>query len=249
MNCVIVDDELSARTTLNAFLERYCPDLTVVGMAEGVAEAAKLIDETRPDLIFLDIQMPGENGFQLLPRLPEYDFALIFTTAYDQYALRALKLGALDYLLKPIDLLELQEAVAKAAQQKHLTGSRQRLEYLRESQNQQEKLVISSMEGYYILRFDEILRLQAERNYTRIVLENNRSIIASKTLKYFTELLPETRFFRIHKSSIVNLNEVVRVSRGQVGFVEMSDGEEVEFSKGRKGQLMELLRMQSGYKD
>ena len=245
MNCVIVDDELSARTTLNAFLEKYCPDLTVVGMAEGVAEAAKLIEQTLPDLIFLDIQMPGENGFQLLSQLPEYDFSLIFTTAYDQYALRALKLGALDYLLKPIDLLDLQEAVAKARKHKDLNGNQKRLEYLREGQDRQEKLVVSSMDGYYVLRFDEIIRFEAERNYTRIVLNNNRQLIASKTLKFFADMLPSERFFRVHKSYLINLDEVVRVSRGQVGSVEMSDGEEVEFSKGRKPQLMELLRTQA----
>lgn len=248
MNCVIVDDEQSARNTLKAFIEKYCPDLEVVGMAEGVSEAAELIDGLRPDLIFLDIQMPGENGFQLLKRLPDYHFSLVFTTAYDQYALRALKLGALDYLLKPIDMLELQEAVQKAAAHKEMVGSQNRLEFFKEQQQQDfpERLVVSTSEGFFILAFDEILWLEADRNYTRIILKNKRKIIASKTLKHFSELLPPTRFFRIHKSYAINLNEVVRVSRGQVGCVEMTDGSELEFAKGRKARLLELLRLQSG---
>lgn len=249
MNCIIIDDELSARNTLSAFIEQYCPDLQVIAMAEGVAEGARMIDELRPELIFLDIQMPGENGFQLLPQLPDYSFGLIFTTAYDQYALRALKLGALDYLLKPIDLLDLQEAVAKAIAHRELTGSKERLDFIRHHSEQQDRLVVSSMEGYYILRYDEILRLEAERNYTNIVLRNDRKVVASKTLKYFADLLPSHRFYRLHKSYIVNLNEIVRVARGQVGCVEMSDGEEIEFSKGRKAQLMEMLRMRTGASD
>ena len=240
MNCIIIDDEQSARITLEAMIQKFCPGVEVCGMAGNLEEGIRLIERLQPDLIFLDIQMPGGNGFQLLEKLNGQFPAIIFTTAYDQYALKALKLGALDYLLKPIDLLELQEAIEKVAPKS--LENEEADSFTNWDGQPQGKLVVSTLEGYYILKFPDIVRLEADRNYTNIHVLDGQKLVSSRTLGFFEERLPKGMFFRTHKSHIVNLNEIHLVSRGPAGTLQTSDGAEIQISKNKKSLLMKLLQ-------
>jgi two-component system LytT family response regulator len=245
---IIIDDEAKGRLALREKLLAYCPGVKVVGEASDGEEAISLIKNCHPQIIFLDIEMPRMNAFEMLNEIKEKDFHIIFTTAYDQYAIKAIKYAAFDYLLKPIDIEELKTAVAKVEM---TTGSidsnqtKKQVEILQlnmqATKKQLFKLAIPSLEGLLFYDIKDIIRLEANSNYTNIFLKNHVKIVASKTLKDFGELLPEDIFFRCHHSHIINLRYIKRYLKGDGGQIEMHDGSIVEVSRRKKEQFLKRI--------
>ena len=247
LNAIIVDDEASGQEALEILIRKYCPDVKLIALASSADEAEKKILELKPDLIFLDIEMPFANGFELLQRFRDITFDVIFTTAYDQYAIKAFKHNAIDYLLKPVDTDELIPAVKKC-QEKRLAGSLafNRLDELMTSLNQiktVKKLSVSTLDGIMFVDVDQVIRLAADSNYTNIFLASGKKIVASKTLKEFEEILMGHSFFRIHNTHLINLAFVEIYTKGEGGFVTMADSSVVEVSRNKKNDLLAALSL------
>jgi two-component system LytT family response regulator len=247
LNALIVDDEAFGLEALQILLRKYCPDITVVAEASSADEAEKKILELRPDLIFLDIEMPFANGFELLQRFKDIFFDVIFTTAYDQYAIKAFKHNAIDYLLKPVDPEELISAVKKC-EEKRANGAHafNRLDALMTSLNQNKtvkKLPVSTLDGIIFVDVDQVVRLAADSNYTNIYLINGKRIVASKTLKEFEEILFPYGFFRSHNTHLINLAFVEAYTKGEGGSLTMADGSNVEVSRNKKNDLLAALSL------
>lgn len=240
---LIIDDEKSSRDTLRGFIENYCNEVQVIGEAESAEQGIELINELQPQLIFLDIELPLGSGFDLLEACKDSDFAVIFTTAHDQYALQAIKVCALDYLLKPISATDLTAAVAKI-RQNNLSGSTTPqinafVENISNLNKQLSKIVLPTLDGFLVVKTSEIIRCQADKNYTMFILENGDNILVSKTLKEFEELLQEMDFIRVHQSHLINASHVQRYIKGSGGYVKMSDDSIIEVSRRKKEQLLE----------
>lgn len=245
ITATIVDDEPYSCETLATLLERYCPDVKVLDICYSAASALKSINEQKPQLLFLDIEMPHMNGFELLEKLPDIDFELVFTTSYDQYAIKAFRFSALDYLLKPIDQDDLRKAVQKAVNStSHV--SPQQIKVLLEKLNHPtlivNKIAIPTLEGLQMILVESIINCEADRNYTIINTKNKQKIVASKTLKEVEELLEDYPFIRVHHSHIVNLNEVERYVKGEGGYLLMSNGSNIDVSRSRKEFLLKKLQ-------
>jgi two-component system LytT family response regulator len=244
MNVLIIDDEPNARENLRILLERYVPGVTVKGMASSVKEALKETERIKPDLVFLDIEMPHENGFTFLEKIPDFDFDVIFVTAYDHYAVKAFKFSAVDYLLKPVDVDELQQAVSKVmAKREKLNNGNVRT--LIENRNllstADKKLVLSMSDQFLFVELKDIIRLEAEDYYTWFYIRNRDRVLISKNLGEYEELLCEHDFYRVHKSHLINLNQVQKVLKGDGGIVVMSDNSQVPISKVKKNDFMRKL--------
>ncbi|HTQ26916.1 MAG TPA: response regulator [Puia sp.] len=245
IKAIIVDDEPYCCETLATLLARYCPEVAVSEICCNGASALKALGTTRPDLVFLDIEMPQMNGFQLLEKLPEVNFELIFTTSYDQYAIKAIRFSALDYLLKPIDREELQEAVQKVVRRLTRPIPQQidiLLKNLHHPASLLNKIAIPTMEGLQMIHVDSILHCMSDRNYTILSLKNKQKIIASRTLKEIEEMLEDYSFTRVHHSHVVNLNEVEKYVKGEGGYLLMSDGSSIDVSRSRKEALLKKLQ-------
>lgn len=255
IHCIIVDDELNSRETLRSLVRLCAPDIIIHGEAASVREARKLIEEFEPEIIFLDIQMPGENGFDLLKSYPQPAFKVIFTTAFQHFAAKAFRYSALDYLLKPIDPDELKQAVEKYKANRHPTEKNQvdllqdnweKLKQLEPGQGPRKpdkdmKLALAMRDGIYFVLLKDIIWCEGLGAYTKFHLHNQHPVIISKVLKEFEEILEEFFFFRVHKSSLVNLEYVKKYTRGEGGQIWLTDGTEIEVSRRRKDTLMELL--------
>ena len=244
ITAIIVDDEPYSCETLVTLLERYCPDVKVLDICYSAASALKSINEQKPQLLFLDIEMPHMNGFEMLEKLPETDFELIFTTSYDQYAIKAIRFSALDYLLKPIDQDDLRKAVQKVANNSN-HASEQQIKILLQKLNHPtiavNKIAIPTMEGLQMIFVESIISCAADRNYTVIMLKNGQKIIASRTLKELEEVLEDYSFTRVHHSYLVNLNEVDKYIKGEGGYLLMSNGTNIDVSRSRKEFLLKKL--------
>jgi len=242
---IIVDDELHCQDTLSILLTEYCPGLQIVERCNSGKSALLAIHKHEPELVFLDIEMPGMSGFQLLEHFPIIPFAVIFATSHDQYAIRAIRFSALDYLLKPIDPSELVTAVNKVKNQKYLPTTEQFTMLLNHIQNPEKafhKIAIPTVDGYQLIPAEQVVRCEANDNYTSLYLKNMSRIIASRTLKEIEEqLINFTNFIRVHHSYIVNLNEVSKYIRGEGGYLIMSDGATVNVSRSRKEALLKFF--------
>ncbi len=245
LTATIVDDEPYCCETLATLLERYCPDVKVLDICYSAVNAIRSIEEKKPDILFLDIEMPHLNGFELLEKLPEIDFKLIFTTSYDQYAIQAIRFSAFDYLLKPIEREELQKAVQKATAQMTQPLPQQfeiLLQKLSHPSLVINRIAIPTMEGLQMIFIDSIISCRADSNYTIIYLKNQQKVIASRTLKEIEEMLEDYSFARVHHSSLVNLNEVEKYIKGEGGYMLMSDGTTIDVSRSRKEMLLKKLQ-------
>lgn len=245
ITAIIVDDEPFCCETLATLLERYCPQVKLLDICNSASAALQSIARKKPDILFLDIEMPFMNGFELLEKLPETDFKLIFTTSYDQYAIKAFKFSAFDYLLKPIEREQLVKAMQKAeTQMSHPLP--QQIELLLQKLNHPalpiNKIAIPTMEGLQMVFVDSIISCQADSNYTILHLKNKQKIIASRTLKEIEEMLQDYSFVRVHHSSLANLNEVEKYIKGEGGYMLMSDGTTVDVSRSRKEMLLKKLQ-------
>lgn len=243
IDTVIIDDEQAAQITLMKFLQMHCSNVNIVGTADGVEEGLRLLKNKSIDLVFLDIKMNDGTGFDLLKRLPSIDFNLVFTTAYDEYALKAFKHSAIDYLLKPIDPLELIDAVAKVTPS-NTDNSAQRVDSMLELYQEKkfDKIAIPSVDEFYFVRISDIIRCEASSNYTIIYLATGKRIIAPKTLKEFEELLTSDGFFRVHQSHLINLSHIQKFLKTK-NKLRMTDASEVEVSRRKKTLFMELINM------
>jgi two-component system LytT family response regulator len=237
LNCIIVDDELKSRESLKILIEDFCEGVIVKALCQNVSEAILAIDVHKPDVVFLDIQLQRETGFDLLSQLKNVDFEVIFTTAFSEYAIKAFKYSAIDYLLKPIDIEELKLALAKVEKRKgHSLGDRlqQLLQNLKAGTSDNYKLALPTADGLVFVKVSEILYCEAASNYTEIVLLDNRKYIVSRTLKEYEDMLAEQNFYRIHHSYLINLNEIKKYVRGEGGYVIMNNDKSLDVSKRKK---------------
>jgi len=244
VTAIIIDDEAKGRLALREKLSTYCPQVQVLAEASNGKDALLLIALHQPKLIFLDIEMPHMNGFEMLNALPEKNFQVIFTTAYDQYAIRAIKYAAFDYLLKPIDIEELKNAVEKITSNKnHQTKKQAELlqENMQHPKKQLNKLAIPTLDGLLFFDIKDIIHLEANSNYTFINLLGKTKITASKTLKEFEELLPGDIFFRTHHSHVINLNYIKRYIKGDGGQIELQNGTYVDVSRRKKEEFLKVI--------
>lgn len=245
INAVIIDDEKKCVSLLRHLIENNCTDVSVVGEAGSALEGINEIETHQPDLVFLDIEMPDKSGFELLNSLPEIKFDIIFTTAYNHYAIKAIRFSALDYLLKPVDIDELKNAVARVHKKHDKKEQRENIDLLvnniRSLKPNFSRITLSTQDGLVILHVDEILYCEASGTYTVFYLKNKEKIIVSKTLKEYEELLKDHYFFRLHNSYLVNLNEVKKYIKGDGGSVIMSNGDEVFVSKRKKEEFLAAL--------
>jgi two-component system LytT family response regulator len=244
ITAIIVDDEPYCCETLSILLAKYCPEVKVISICYSGEAALKDIIALQPQLVFLDVEMPNMNGFQLLEQLNDINFDLVFTTSYDQYAIKAIHFSALDYLLKPIDSEELRNAIQKVLQQSHRLRTQQ-LEILLDKLNQPaasvKRIAMPTMEGLRLLPIDSIISCASESNYTTFHLKNNQKLVVSKTLKEVAEMLQDHSFFRVHNSAVVNLNEIIKYGKGEGGYLVMSDGSTVDVARSRKEMLLQKI--------
>jgi len=247
LKTIIIDDEAPSRNALRHYLKKYCPDVEVVGEGDGIKTGLAAIEAHQPDLLFLDIEMPFGNGFDLLERLPEdHRIEVVFVTAYEQYALRALRLSAAHYLLKPVDIDDLIDAVERV---KERVGLREQgrvtktlLANLKEvRQETPTRLALPLIDGLEIVNPSEIRYCEAADNFTRFFLTDGRKLLICRKLKYYEALLRDVGFCRIHRSSVVNLAYVKRYHRGKGGSVTLDNGVELLVAAARKGDLLERL--------
>jgi two-component system LytT family response regulator len=246
IRAIIIDDELHCLQTMNILINDFCPDITVVDRCTSGEKALESIENLKPDLIFLDIEMPSMNGFELLEHFDQIPFSLIFTTSYDQYAIRAIRFSALDYLLKPVNSRELIAAVHKVRIQKNPPSVEQFHMLLDQMQHRDSsfiKIAVPTAEGYELIPTNELVNFEASNNYTLIYLKNRTRITACRTLKEMEEQLNSFgNFIRVHHSHIVNLNEVSKYIRGEGGYLVMSDGSTITVSKSRKEKLLKKFQ-------
>jgi len=242
IRAIIVDDELNNRENLDLALKDHCKSVEVVGMAHSAAGALDLISEYRPDLVFLDIAMPDGDGFDLLQSLDVVDFDVIFVTAFDHYAIKAIKFCAIDYLLKPIDILELKRAVGRVQQMKDKSLERVKLEKLMTNlQGASLKLALPQSDHTQFVNVDQVIRCRADKNYTWVYLKDGTKLLIAKTLKEYVDLLEDMNFVRVHQSHLINALEVKKYSRRDGGYVVLSDGERVPVARNRKEVLQQAL--------
>ncbi|MBI9036982.1 MAG: response regulator transcription factor [Bacteroidales bacterium] len=240
---IIIDDEEKGRNTLRNFLKKYCNNISVVAEGDCVKSGLEKISTYNPDLVFLDIQMPDGTGFNLLEKIKEIDFKVIFVTAYDQYALKAFKFSAIDYLLKPIDPEKLIDAVNRLSDIEDIKSINKKLEVLVGNNNRFEKIALPTVNGVHLVKIKDIIRCESESNYTTIFLATGKKILVTKTLKEYDEMLTPMHFYRVHQSHLINLAFVEKYHKGEGGFVIMEDGSEIEVARRRKeGFLSELIR-------
>ena len=244
IRCILIDDEKNSLEMMEWLLQTYCPQVKIEAMCDGAEKGLAAISKYKPDIVFLDIEMPHMNGFDMLEQLDKLSFDVVFCTAYDQFAIKAFKYSALNYLLKPVDPDDLKETIRRIEEKKAIP-TREQLEMLmkgiRSSQKQTAtRIALTTGEGMIFVSTADILYCEAESNYTTVVL-NNRKIIVSKTLKEIDEALSGNDFYRIHNSFLVNINQIQKFVRGDGGYVIMNDGKAVSISRSRRQEFMEMF--------
>lgn len=246
ISCVIIDDERQAREVLQKLIKRYFDDKVVVkALAESVEEGVKQINKYNPQLVFLDIEMPTENGFELFKYFDHFHFDVVFTTAYKQFAIKAIKYSALDYLLKPINFIDLKEAILKLEHKLELGQKQERIETLLSNlsigEDIRNKIVLPTLEGFRLEMINSIIYCEADENYTKIHLTSGEIIMVPRTLKVIEGLLPTFHFFRIHKSYLINLNFVKSYKKTEGFRVELENGIELDVAIRRKEEFIKVL--------
>jgi len=242
IKAIIIDDELHGLESLSLQLNEFCPEVQVLEQCSSAKKGLEAIEKFKPDLVFLDIEMPVMNGFELLEQLSTISFAIVFTTGYDQYAIKAIRFSALDYLLKPIDPKELVMAVKKVQEERHLPMAEQFQMLLKQIQGKNSgfnKIAVPTAEGFELIPAEQVIYCEANDNYTFFFLKNKSKIIACRILKEIEFQVQDFPFFvRVHNSYLVNLNEVTKYVRGEGGYLIMSDGSSVNVSRSRKEALL-----------
>lgn len=245
LKAIIIDDEPYCCESLATLLQRYSPQVQVADVCYSGETALAAIKELKPHLVFLDIEMPLMNGFELLEKLPGINFELIFTTSYDQYAIKAIRFSALDYLLKPVDREELQQAVQKVVQRVNHPLPQQLeilLQKIHQPSSAVQRIALPTMEGLQLVPIQSIISCASSSNYTIFLLKDKQKITVSRTLKEMEEMLEEHSFLRVHHSFLVNLNEISKYIKGEGGYLVMSDSSTVDVSRSKKELLLQKLQ-------
>ncbi|HEY0031098.1 MAG TPA: LytTR family DNA-binding domain-containing protein [Bacteroidia bacterium] len=242
MKAIIVDDEKKGRETLCALINSYCKEVEVVATAANITEAHEQIKLHHPDVVFLDIEMPNGNGFDLLEKFEEIEFQVIFTTAYDHYAIKALKCHAFDYILKPIDIDELRQAVENLANTDRKAIAKKELESIRSRKlDLTGRLGLPIKDGIVYLPVSDIIRVESDGSYSTFYTTDAKKYVISRNLKEFEDLLPAKEFFRSHKSHLINIKKVKKYVRTDGYFVEMEDGSVVEIARRKKDEFLQIM--------
>ncbi len=244
IKCIIVDDEQKSQESLKILLEDFCKGVEVKALCQNVTEAITALATHNPDLVFLDIHLQRETGFDLLTQAEKIDFEVVFTTAYSEYAIKAFKFSAIDYLLKPIDIEELRKAVEKV-QKKHNGNITDRLDQLilnlKNTTGQNYKLALPTTDGLIFVQIENIIYCEASSNYTQIFTQDGKKHLVSRTLKEYEDLLTDQNFFRIHNSYLINLNLIKKYVRGEGGYVVMANDVSLDVSKRKKEAFLARL--------
>lgn len=242
---VLIDDEIDGIKVLQRLLETYCPDIMIVGKADGVDTGLEMIQQTSPDLVFLDIEMIHGNAFDLLNQLKSIDFQLIFVTAFDSYAVRAFKYSAVDYLVKPVKIDDLIAAVERV---KGRIGGNAIMVQMKELKAgiaaihlYQQKMAIPTLTGLIFVAVNDIVRFEARGSYTAIHLGNKQELLATKNIKEYENILPDAVFCRVHKSHIINIQRIQEYQKGKGGHVVMEDGTSIEVASRRREEFLQRL--------
>ncbi len=244
LKAIIIDDEPYCCEILAAMLESDCPEVEIINICNNANDALTAIRQYSPDLVFLDVEMPRMNGFEMLEQLPSINFHLIFTTSYDQYALKAIRFSAIDYLLKPIDREELKKAVQKVKDRNHLPLPQQLeilLQKIKQPSSPVNKIALPTMEGLQMIPIETIISCESDDNYTRLQLKSNKKILVTRSLKEMEEILEQHSFIRVHRFYLVNLNEIEKYIKGDGGYLVMSDGSSIDVAKNKKELLLKKL--------
>jgi len=235
LTAIIVDDELYGRENLKKIIETYCPEIRILECADSAINAKMLVKTHHPDVVFLDINMPVLDGFDFLEEFDERDFLVVIVSAHEEYGINAVKAGAADYLLKPVNIKELKQSVKKLLQLKDKITPVEKV-------TGQNKLMVPTSHGFEVLEFDKIIRLEAEGSYTKVVIKEAKNKIVSRTLKDFEDTLPKDYFFRTHKSHLINLKFIKDYSNLSGNFVRMIDGSKVEISRRKTASFIRKIK-------
>lgn len=244
LNAIIIDDEERARNTLSSLLLNYCPEIKVISTCSNVPDGVIAINKNKPDVVFLDIEMPDYNGFELLGFFREIDFEIIFVTAYSEYAIKAFEISAVDYILKPIDIDQLKNSVEKLKQKKLHSQMQEQIELLKDSYkgNSIRKIALSMNDGLTFVEVDDIVYLEADGAYTNFHLKSGNKILVSKKLKFYEDILSiRPSFFRTHRSFLINVNYIKKYSRSE-NLIILDNGSDVVISRDRKQEFETLLK-------
>ncbi|MEC7263359.1 MAG: LytTR family DNA-binding domain-containing protein [Bacteroidota bacterium] len=246
LKVVIIEDEKHSRETLKSMLEEFCKDVKVIAMAASVEEAVKVLSVYSPDVVFLDIELQSGVGFDVLNQIKNPNFEVIFTTAFEKYAIKAIKFSSLDYLLKPIDLDELQQAVEKARNRMDTNVYREQLDTLMQSISKgsvrPEKICLATTAGIEFIALEDIIACKADGSYTSFVLKDNNTLLVSKHLKEYENLLGDHQFMRVHNSYLINLKEVKKYIKSDGGYLIMSNDMQVNISPKKKDDLIDAMK-------
>ena len=250
MKTIIIEDEQKSREMLAGIIQKNCPGIEMVGLAKNVKEGVEMIKALQPELVFLDVSMPDGSGFDLLEKVQGNKFELIFATASDQYAIRAFKYSACDYLLKPIDIEELKNAVEKARQKKSVSPPNMEnlqflIQQLKRTDDNFQKITLPTGNAFEIVNLKDIVRCEADTSYTIFYLSDKRKLMVSAGLKHYEDILPENDFIRVHHHHLINMNHVQRFLKVDGGYAVMSDGTQIEISRRKKESFLERLNKNS----
>ena len=239
INAIIIDDEPSARQTLNALLEKFFPQINVIAQADSIQSGIDILNSHNPDLVFRDIEMPHGHIFDILENVNNLNYEIIFITAHNQYALEAFRFSAIDYLLKPVKISDLTRAIERFEKRAGSGEQKEKIKVLIDNLNQEvNRIVLPTGSGFEVASVSDIIRCEGERNYTRFIFTNGNKILVSKTLKEFEDLLCNYGFYRIHQSHVINLKHVKKYFKGKNPEVEMSDSQILPISRNRKEEFL-----------
>lgn len=243
LRTVIIDDEQISRDILGNYISKYCNDVEVVGYGENVETGIKIIEKEKPDIVFLDVEMPYGNAFDLLEKIENITFETVFVTAFSEYAIKALNFSASYYILKPIDIDELLLAIEKIRKNKLNSSpnihTKTLIDNIKNTNRQHQKIILPLLDGFEVIQVKDIIRCQANDNFTDFHLQNGKKIVICRTLKHYEDLLEEFGFMRIHRSHLVNLDFVTKYNKGKGGFLTLSDDTELEISPTKKKEFLD----------